>query len=542
MARLVMQERATAGRFSAASAVRLRAMAIGHPQADLRLRALWSLNVIGQIDESLVGELLSDDSETMRAWTVQLAVASMSPESLAAPLRRLSEQDPSWLVRRYLASAIQRLPADLGWSIASALATREDTQADRELVLLLWYGIASSSDDDLERSLSLADETRVPILRDYILWYAAKRSQQGRNVLAGLVFSTPEHERLHYLELLELAVRGMRGLEAPVGWSDHAADFYDSADASTREASEALGAAFGDAALFSRMREVLANSDADDGARRRALAILETDHATENLSLLLKLLDNQALVRQTIPMLMRFDDPAVADSLITRMRDWPDEIDAAAMEVLVSRPAWANSVLDAIESDTIPKERLTAYDARQIYDLGDEDLRERLASQWGSLGQSSAARKEEIRSMVDAYRSAPLWAYSAEAGGGHFKKLCAACHAAEAEAKNIAPKLAGSGSKGIEYLVENILDPNAVIGRDFQARNVLTVEGSVITGLVENETDSAITIRTATQSVTVAKDDIEEVRVSPNSFMPDGLLATLNDRERLELMKYLMSL
>ena len=541
MARLVMHERATDGRFSREGAARLRVMASEHPEADRRLRALWSLHVIGQIDESLVRELLSDESEYVRAWTVQLAAESMSPEKVATPLVQLSQQDPSLLVCRYLASAIQRFPADLGWSIASALAARNDIEADRELVLLLWYGIASRSDDQ-DQLLRLADQTQVPILRDFLMWYAAKRSQEGRDVLARIVFSASEQERLHYLELFELAVRGMRGLDAPEGWSDHAAKFYDASDASTRQASESLGAAFGDASLFDRMRSVLVSADVNDAARHRALAILESDRAAENLSLLLKLLDNESLVRQVIPMLMRFDDPAIADSLIARMRDWPDEIDTAAMEVLVGRPTWAHRVLDAIESESIPKARLTAYDARQIYDLGDDVLRQRLATQWGSLGQSSVARKGEIRSMVNAYRSAPLWAYSAEAGVDHFKKLCAACHAADVVNKNVAPKLEGSGSKGIEYLVENILDPNAVIGRDFQARNVLTTEGRVITGLVENETDSAITIRTPTQSLTVAKDDIEEVRVSENSFMPDGLLAPLNDRERLELLKYLMSL
>ena len=106
----------------------------------------------------------------------------------------------------------------------------------------------------------------------------------------------------------------------------------------------------------------------------------------------------------------------------------------------------------------------------------------------------------------------------------------------------VAPKIAGSQLKGVGYLVENILDPNAVIGRDFQARNVLTIQGLVVTGLVENETDSAVTIRTATNTVTIAKDDIEEIRISKNSFMPEGLLKTLNDREKLELLKYLMSL
>ena len=94
--------------------------------------------------------------------------------------------------------------------------------------------------------------------------------------------------------------------------------------------------------------------------------------------------------------------------------------------------------------------------------------------------------------------------------------------------------------KGIEYLVENVIDPNAVIGRDFQARIIVTREGRVITGLIEKETDSSITIRTLTESVTVAKSEIEETKISLNSFMPEGLLRNLNDREQIELFKFLM--
>ncbi len=49
-------------------------------------------------------------------------------------------------------------------------------------------------------------------------------------------------------------------------------------------------------------------------------------------------------------------------------------------------------------------------------------------------------------------------------------------------------------------------------------------------------------LRTLTSSVTVPKADIEENELSTNSFMPEGLLKTLNDREKIELFKYLMSL
>jgi putative heme-binding domain-containing protein len=167
-------------------------------------------------------------------------------------------------------------------------------------------------------------------------------------------------------------------------------------------------------------------------------------------------------------------------------------------------------------------------------------LKSRLEMEWGRLGQSSAEVKAEISNLANSYKTAPLWAYSDEAGAAHFKKLCAQCHLPNAQSTALAPRLTGSGSKGIEYVVENVLDPNAVIGRDYQSRIIQTSEGRVLTGLVEKESETSLTIRTLNDSITIAKSEIEETRISESSFMPEGLLKTLNDREKIELLKYLM--
>jgi len=203
---------------------------------------------------------------------------------------------------------------------------------------------------------------------------------------------------------------------------------------------------------------------------------------------------------------------------------------------------WANRVLDAITSGSLHRNQLTAYCARQMASLGNSPLNERLIKEWGILGQTSDELRVEIEKVAAAYTTAPLWAYDAGAGALHFKKLCAQCHLPNQQNESLAPRLAGSGAKGVAYVAENIINPNAVIGRDYQARIIETTEGRVLTGLIEKETDSSITVRTLTSSETVAKSDIEETKISANSFMPEGLLKTLNDRERIELFKYLLAL
>jgi putative heme-binding domain-containing protein len=177
-----------------------------------------------------------------------------------------------------------------------------------------------------------------------------------------------------------------------------------------------------------------------------------------------------------------------------------------------------------------------------MHGLGDGPLTARLESTWGRVGGTSAERLDQIKQWVQIYEAAPLWAYDTGAGRQHFERLCASCHQDLPENARIAPQLAGSGSKGIGYLVENIVDPNAVVGRDFQATLVLTVQGRVVTGLVTEATEQALTVRTATGVETIARDDIEEIQVSEQSFMPEGLLQGLEEREAIELFKYLLTL
>jgi putative heme-binding domain-containing protein len=174
--------------------------------------------------------------------------------------------------------------------------------------------------------------------------------------------------------------------------------------------------------------------------------------------------------------------------------------------------------------------------------LSDERLQARIVKEWGQIRSGTDGMKQEIRKTLDAYRGAPLWAFDAGAGKKHFDRLCASCHALENRDLEIAPKLQGTGSKGIEYAIENVIDPNAVIGKDYQARVIRTKDGQVITGLVQSESNSSIAIRTATETIELDKSEIEDFKVSENSFMPVGLLETLDESQRIELFKYLLSM
>ncbi|MFM7925845.1 MAG: hypothetical protein ACKPJJ_36960, partial [Planctomycetaceae bacterium] len=166
----------------------------------------------------------------------------------------------------------------------------------------------------------------------------------------------------------------------------------------------------------------------------------------------------------------------------------------------------------------------------------------RLEAIWGRIGAGSEEPQRQIQQQSAAWRGAPLWAYDGGSGKRHFQKLCAQCHLPTADGPAIAPRLEGTGAKGIEYLVENLINPDAVIGRDYQARVLVTTEGRVLTGMLQSETPESVTLRTLNSVETVNRGEIEELRISDQSFMPRELLQGLNERERIELLKYVMGL
>jgi putative membrane-bound dehydrogenase-like protein len=542
-ARRLLAERHHQGVLHRNVAGELRSIAVTHPEAARRLRAVWCLHGIEALDAPLVQKLLRDESEYIRAWAIQLGLESAGQTAMSQPLKDVAGSDPSLLVRRYLASAIPRVSPDLGWPIAKALSQQAENSADRDLPLLIWFGVAQLMQHDATKAWQLAEHTRIDVLRDYVYWYSAKLSDEGRNAAIEQLLQARDPDRqLRLLSLFELGIGGMRGLSQPRGWSHVAGDLYASRDVSIRHAAESLGAAFGDEELFARMRNVLHGPRDDVRQLHHALSLLAYDSSPRNLPLLLKLLDSAELRPAVIPLLNRFDDPQVGSTLVGGLPKWEQSQTAAAMDVLAGRVSWSKQLLDAIAAGTVSKDTLTAYHVRMMSNLGDKTLNDRLAEDWGALSQTSAERKAEIEKLAATYQAAPLWAYNSGEGRNHYNKLCASCHQAQEQTAAVAPSLAGTGSKGIVYIVENIIDPNAVIGRDFQARIVVTTDGRVINGLVEQETGSAIQIRTATNSVTVAKDEIEAISISPDSFMPEGLLKDLNEREQIELLKFLMTM
>ncbi len=105
----------------------------------------------------------------------------------------------------------------------------------------------------------------------------------------------------------------------------------------------------------------------------------------------------------------------------------------------------------------------------------------------------------------------------------------------------MGPDITGSNRADVDYVLQNIVDPSAVLGKDYRMTILELADGRVVSGLIQQESDSALTVRTLNDTVLIAKADVEDESLSPLSMMPEGLLDRLKPLEVRDLVAYLGS-
>lgn len=122
-----------------------------------------------------------------------------------------------------------------------------------------------------------------------------------------------------------------------------------------------------------------------------------------------------------------------------------------------------------------------------------------------------------------------------------FQTNCASCHRLYGAGGEIGPDLTGSGRQNLDYLVSNIVDPSAVVSREFRMTILRHTDGRVLSGLLVSQDDERVVLQTVKEKLTVAKDEVAEQTLSTLSAMPDGLLQPLKEEQIRDLIAYLMS-
>jgi putative membrane-bound dehydrogenase-like protein len=517
-----------------------------HKDVTRRLRALWALHVTGGLDVVRLQPLLDDPAEHIRAWAIQLLCENGAPSVEALEkFAALAKSDTSAVVRLYLAAALQRLPLEQRWPIARGLGGHAEDADDANLPLMAWYGIESLVAGDPDKALELGVAAKMPLVRQFVARRMADAAgalgEKGdlAPMIAALESTSDPAVEADLLQGAREGLRGRKRMPMPAGWPAVYKGLARSGASAVRQHAVMLALIFGDPQAVLDLRRIAQTPTAPAAERQAALEALIANAPPGLAELLHEFLADKALRRAALRGLASIaDDETPARVLAVYNGLTPDE-KQEAVATLASRKVFALALLDAVEKKIVARSDLSAYIARQLFAFGDYEVTDRLRRVWGDVRSASPQKQEQIAKYKAILTPSFLGRADLSNGRLVYSKTCLQCHVLFGEGGKIGPDLSGSNRANLDYVLANLIDPSAEIGQDFRMSVVETTNGRILTGLVLERTPARLTLQTATDRVTIPAEEIEEVKLSEVSIMPEGQLENLTKEQVRDLIAYL---
>jgi len=220
--------------------------------------------------------------------------------------------------------------------------------------------------------------------------------------------------------------------------------------------------------------------------------------------LLQKFIGDRILVNEAVRGLATIDDANTPKLVLDAYGRLDSDGRAMAITTLVSRPAYARALLDAVAAGRISRGDLSAFHARQIRSFDDAALTARLTEVWGDTRVTDADKRKLIDHYKELLTPDHVATANQSAGRELFNKTCANCHVLYGQGKTAGPDLTGSNRRNLEYLLENIIDPNASVAVDFRMSIASLASGRIVTGLIVEKTDKTLTFLTQNERIIVS--------------------------------------
>ena len=244
------------------------------------------------------------------------------------------------------------------------------------------------------------------------------------------------------------------------------------------------------------------------------------------------------VVSSAVRVLGRFDDEAITRSLLNIYADVPANVRSQIVDVLLRRPESAKSLIQQVADEKVSKDDIGISQLRIAAAHQDTELDEAIREIWGSIKPGTP--EEKLATMRRF--SNDLRAGSGDVANGKelFKKHCAPCHILNKEGNKIGPDLTTANRKDTAALLANLVDPSAVVRREYVNYAVLTEDGRLLTGLLAEQDAASVTVLDEkNQRTKIPRGEIEEIREAEVSLMPEKLLEKLTPQELRDLFAYL---
>ena len=241
---------------------------------------------------------------------------------------------------------------------------------------------------------------------------------------------------------------------------------------------------------------------------------------------------------QILSSLSKLDDPRIATIVLDRYAKMDSDLQPRAIELLTQRSIWAKSLLERIADSKIPAGAINVNQARRLRDLKDAELLSMMTKYWGQSREVRDPNRDQyVAEMRQLIRKTPADPFAGERA---FKKVCAQCHKIYGEGAEVGPDLTRNGRNDFNQLLSNVFDPSLVIGAGYRSFTVLTKGGRVLNGLLAEDSPQRVVLKVqGGKQEVIARDDVDEFKVSEISLMPEQLEKQLTPQEIVDLFAYL---
>lgn len=510
-----------------------------HPAEHPALEALWALHQMGRLDEATALEALQHPEFAVRAWAIRLLgdEKTLSPGFLAAVERlAATEQNPE--VRCQMVSTARRLPAAQALPLVGAILKRDVDSDDPDIPLMCWYTLESHCATDRDAVIA-AVPMESAMAKQFIVPRLMRRfaAAGGRNDLltCAKLFDTapsPEHRKL-LMSGFEEAFKGRALPPLPHELL--------TALAKTGLASQYLKVRLHDPAAIAEALKVVVDPKGKIDDRLLCARLFGEVKVPESVPVLLAAVEmkNPApLQKSALTSLLLYSDAEIADRVASSYASLPADVQAVAQTLLTSRPAWTMAFLKLVEGGQVQAAMLPPATIAVLRESSDANVAAQAKKIFHAPVQTSkpAARAEidRVRKLLAAGSGDP---YKGEAT---FLGRCAVCHTLFHKGGHIGPDLTPYQRDDLGTLLTSVVDPSAEIREGFVNNTLTTTDGRTLNGFVMDKDNSVIVLRGLDgQDVSISRAEVRDLKPSPVSVMPEGLLTGLSDQELRDFFAYL---
>ena len=486
-----------------------------------KIHALYALDGLNALAAETLVRCLSDSDSQVRRHAVRLSEGS-SDTGLLAKLKSIAD-DPSLEVRYQLAFSLGELPIDDRNSILSTLIRRDPN--DR------WMRAAvqsSVSDDagDLFAELTDDNQFRSTGAIDFLKQLASQIGAQGLgpDIARALnsLLSLQDSESFVALPISGELLQHRSRRDSMLSVLDRAGKLRPLDDRVQQ--------------MIFKSIELATDDSSSDSQRVGAIDGLRFGRWNDVHPSLIALIDNrqpQSIQQAAIRTLGRFNEPGVAPPILEIWSTLSPSVRETACDVIFARPERLNVLFDAVDSGVISLGDVSQ--ARWNIAMNIAAVKQR------ALKYVDLAGSKKRQEVIAAYQSSLTLPGDLQRGRIAFRKHCAGCHQVEQHGHPIGPNLAAIKSRGRETILVNVLDPNREVNPQYLNYVALTEDGRTVTGMITSENANSVSLQRAESATdTIQRTEIEQLKSTGVSIMPEGLEETIDQQTLADIIEYLM--